>query len=113
MKRFLLFVLFLSFHSNAHRLCVDTVTRRNDNPIGTKIEGPLQNITCTCACKERRYGDNNRCITCNHRHSGDTSAPYSLFALQDTTQSLLTLFERVALLKRRFSLHSNNDVKKE
>ena len=108
MKRILgVFIHNLLLYSllKAHPLCVDTITRRDNNPTGTKVEGSLQYLGCPCSCQARRYGDKNRCITCNHRHYGDTSSNMTLSSLQQNNHTLITLVEHFAHLKKLTKLN--------
>ncbi len=71
-----LYILLFVAHctSTAHPYCI-TQDHRKNNDLTTTIIGTTNpvNPDCSCSCTERRFGGNDVCVTCNHRHIADTS----------------------------------------
>ncbi len=59
---------------SSHPYCITQDYRKN-NDLTTEIIGTTNPVYpgCSCSCAERRFGGNDVCVTCNHRHSANTS----------------------------------------
>ena len=77
MKRFFIFnslIMCIGYNLSAHPYCI-TQDHQKDNDRSTTMLGTTNPVNpgCSCPCNELRFGGNDVCVTCTHRHSADTS----------------------------------------